>query len=187
MSVLTTSSRLRDLRCTHCGRSHSALVPQTLSTCCQAPLLCRYDLDPNRPVKSRPAHPSAFALAVRRISAGVRPKKPGEPRRRLDAPAARRPIGYSVRHPATDAQRRRAESDGFVQSTGAERSHLEGERKRRTGLHRPHGGECGRGNGGLLRPRGSGVGRGHAPPHARRLQRRVPGLRCPAGTDRRVN
>ncbi len=44
MQLLTTSSRLADLYCANCGNTHTALVRQTLSTCCQAPLLCRYTL-----------------------------------------------------------------------------------------------------------------------------------------------
>lgn len=44
MQLLTTSSLLNDLQCAHCGKTHSASVRQTLSTCCHAPLLCRYTL-----------------------------------------------------------------------------------------------------------------------------------------------
>ncbi len=47
MPVLTTPSLLLDLHCSHCGQSHSAFEEQTLSTCCQAPLLCRYALEEN--------------------------------------------------------------------------------------------------------------------------------------------
>lgn len=45
MQTLTTSSLLSDLHCSHCGKTHSPFVRQTLSSCCQAPLLCRYTLD----------------------------------------------------------------------------------------------------------------------------------------------
>ncbi|WP_040585857.1 threonine synthase [Spirosoma luteum] len=45
MTTLTTSSLLEDLHCSNCGSVHNALVRQTLSTCCQAPLLCQYALD----------------------------------------------------------------------------------------------------------------------------------------------
>ncbi|WP_373513369.1 threonine synthase [Persicitalea sp.] len=48
MPVLTTPSLLLDLHCSNCGKPHSAFELQTLSTCCQAPLLCRYALDENR-------------------------------------------------------------------------------------------------------------------------------------------
>ncbi len=44
MQLLTTSSLLNDLQCANCGHTHSAHIRQTLSVCCQAPLLCRYDL-----------------------------------------------------------------------------------------------------------------------------------------------
>lgn len=47
MSTLTTSSLLLNLYCSQCGTTHSAHVSQTLSPCCQAPLLCRYDLKSN--------------------------------------------------------------------------------------------------------------------------------------------
>ncbi|QJW88371.1 threonine synthase [Spirosoma taeanense] len=45
MHVLTTSSLLRDLQCSYCGKTHSAHVRQTLSGCCRAPLLSQYELD----------------------------------------------------------------------------------------------------------------------------------------------
>ncbi|MBU1820079.1 MAG: threonine synthase, partial [Bacteroidetes bacterium] len=47
MPVLTTPSLLLDLHCSHCGQTHSAFEAQTLSTCCHAPLLCRYALHEN--------------------------------------------------------------------------------------------------------------------------------------------
>ena len=47
MISTTTSSLLTDLRCSHCGSTHNAFVRQTLSTCCQAPLLATYKLDNN--------------------------------------------------------------------------------------------------------------------------------------------
>ncbi len=52
MHVLTSSSLLSDLQCTHCGTIHSALVRQTLSVCCQAPLVCRYALDESQVTKA---------------------------------------------------------------------------------------------------------------------------------------
>lgn len=45
MNTLINSSLLEDLHCSQCGSIHDALVRQTLSICCQAPLLCRYTLD----------------------------------------------------------------------------------------------------------------------------------------------
>ena len=45
METLTTSSLLSDLHCANCGNTHSPFIWQTLSTCCQAPLLCRYTLE----------------------------------------------------------------------------------------------------------------------------------------------
>ena len=45
MNTFITSSLLDDLRCSNCGSAHNAFVRQTLSTCCQAPLLCQYTLD----------------------------------------------------------------------------------------------------------------------------------------------
>jgi len=44
MQLLTTISLLDDLCCANCGHAHTAHARQTLSTCCQAPLLCRYNL-----------------------------------------------------------------------------------------------------------------------------------------------
>ncbi|SFE92668.1 threonine synthase [Spirosoma endophyticum] len=45
MSLVITSSLLSDLHCSQCGSVHDALIRQTLSNCCQAPLLCTYSLD----------------------------------------------------------------------------------------------------------------------------------------------
>ncbi|RRA97730.1 threonine synthase [Larkinella rosea] len=45
MKSLTTSSLLQHLRCSQCGKTYSPFDLQTLSICCQAPLLCEYDLD----------------------------------------------------------------------------------------------------------------------------------------------
>ena len=45
MYTATTLSLLRDLRCSQCGSVYNAFTRQTLSPCCQAPLLCQYDLD----------------------------------------------------------------------------------------------------------------------------------------------
>ena len=47
MNTFITSSLLEDLHCSKCGSIHNALIRQTLSTCCQAPLLCQYTLDTN--------------------------------------------------------------------------------------------------------------------------------------------
>jgi threonine synthase len=47
MTTLATSSLLEDLHCSNCGSIHNAFVRQTLSTCCQAPLLCQYTLGTN--------------------------------------------------------------------------------------------------------------------------------------------
>ncbi len=47
MPVLTTSSLLLNLYCSHCGTVHSAQATHTVSPCCQAPLLCQYDLGNN--------------------------------------------------------------------------------------------------------------------------------------------
>ncbi len=44
---VTTTSRLRELQCAQCGKSYSALTRQTISVCCQAPLLSQYDLTPS--------------------------------------------------------------------------------------------------------------------------------------------
>lgn len=44
---VTTTSRLRELQCAQCGKSYSALTRQTVSVCCQAPLLSQYDLTPS--------------------------------------------------------------------------------------------------------------------------------------------
>lgn len=44
MQLLTTTSLLDDLCCAQCGHAHTAHTRQTLSSCCQAPLLCRYNL-----------------------------------------------------------------------------------------------------------------------------------------------
>lgn len=44
MNETITSSHLTDLRCSVCGSTHNAHVRQTLSNCCQAPLLCHYSL-----------------------------------------------------------------------------------------------------------------------------------------------
>lgn len=48
MQTVTTSSLLHHLQCSNCGHSFDPLPGQTLSVCCQAPLLCRYDLAENR-------------------------------------------------------------------------------------------------------------------------------------------
>lgn len=45
MSLVITSSLLSDLHCSQCGSAYDALIRQTLSSCCQAPLLCTYSLD----------------------------------------------------------------------------------------------------------------------------------------------
>lgn len=45
LETLATTSLVQDLHCSQCGTVHSAFVSQTLSTCCQAPLICRYDLE----------------------------------------------------------------------------------------------------------------------------------------------
>ncbi|GAB3550319.1 threonine synthase [Spirosoma fluminis] len=47
MHTATTLSLLQDLCCSNCGKTDDALVRQTLSTCCQAPFLCQYDLQPD--------------------------------------------------------------------------------------------------------------------------------------------
>jgi threonine synthase len=44
MNIAITSSLLNDLRCSQCGSTHNALIRQTLSSCCQAPLLANYTL-----------------------------------------------------------------------------------------------------------------------------------------------
>ncbi|MBD2754245.1 threonine synthase [Spirosoma validum] len=46
MSLTITSSRLTDLHCSRCGSIYNPLIRQTLSDCCQAPLLCQYVLEP---------------------------------------------------------------------------------------------------------------------------------------------
>ena len=45
MNSTITSSLIGDLQCSQCGSSHDASIRQTLSVCCQAPLLCQYVLD----------------------------------------------------------------------------------------------------------------------------------------------
>jgi threonine synthase len=45
MQAVATSSLLQNLQCSHCGKSYDPLPGQTLSICCQAPLLCQYELD----------------------------------------------------------------------------------------------------------------------------------------------
>ena len=52
MNETITSSRLIDLHCSVCGSTHNAHVRQTLSSCCQAPLLCRYSLENDTIVKT---------------------------------------------------------------------------------------------------------------------------------------
>ncbi|MGI4832902.1 MAG: threonine synthase [Janthinobacterium lividum] len=43
-AITTAASRLHELRCAACGQVHSALELQTVSACCQQPLLAGYDL-----------------------------------------------------------------------------------------------------------------------------------------------
>ncbi|GAB4024349.1 threonine synthase [Spirosoma koreense] len=45
MNFTITSSLLGELHCSNCGSIHNAFERQTLSVCCQAPLLCRYILE----------------------------------------------------------------------------------------------------------------------------------------------
>ncbi|MFC5409332.1 threonine synthase [Larkinella bovis] len=45
MNTIATSSLLQNLACSHCAREYAPLAGQTLSVCCQAPMLCRYYLD----------------------------------------------------------------------------------------------------------------------------------------------
>ncbi|WP_240543667.1 threonine synthase [Spirosoma foliorum] len=52
MNIAITSSRLGDLHCSQCGSIHDALVRQTISTCCHAPLLCQYVIGPGSVQKS---------------------------------------------------------------------------------------------------------------------------------------
>lgn len=42
-TTTATSSLLQDLQCSHCGTTYPPFGSQTLSVCCQAPLVCRYD------------------------------------------------------------------------------------------------------------------------------------------------
>ena len=43
-ALVSSASRLHELRCAACGQVHSAFELQTVSTCCQQPLLADYDL-----------------------------------------------------------------------------------------------------------------------------------------------
>ncbi|MBN8826058.1 MULTISPECIES: threonine synthase [unclassified Spirosoma] len=45
MNVAITSSLLGDLHCSQCGKTYDPFSRQTVSRCCQAPLLCDYVLD----------------------------------------------------------------------------------------------------------------------------------------------
>lgn len=45
MKVAQAFSLLNHLSCSQCGQIHSAFVAQTVSTCCQMPLLSKYDLE----------------------------------------------------------------------------------------------------------------------------------------------
>ncbi|GAB3946828.1 threonine synthase [Spirosoma harenae] len=45
MNVAITSSLLGNLHCSQCGTTHEPFIRQTVSICCQAPLLCDYILD----------------------------------------------------------------------------------------------------------------------------------------------
>jgi len=49
MHLTTTSSLLKELQCSQCGKTYSALTRQTLSPCCQMPLLTRYNLEAGFP------------------------------------------------------------------------------------------------------------------------------------------
>lgn len=52
MKIAITSSLLGDLHCSKCGTPHDAFIRQTLSVCCQAPLLCQYVIDNGSVLKS---------------------------------------------------------------------------------------------------------------------------------------
>ncbi|GAB3794745.1 threonine synthase [Spirosoma humi] len=52
MISTSTSSLFTDLRCSQCGSTHNAFVRQTLSSCCQAPLLAAYELNTEGPQKA---------------------------------------------------------------------------------------------------------------------------------------
>ncbi|UFH52767.1 threonine synthase [Spirosoma sp. KNUC1025] len=52
MNIAITSSLLGDLHCSQCGSAHDPFVRQTLSICCQAPLLCRYVIEEGSFLKS---------------------------------------------------------------------------------------------------------------------------------------
>ncbi|MCK8493730.1 threonine synthase [Spirosoma sp. RP8] len=45
MTTTATSSLIQSLQCSNCGQAYSPFVRQTLSVCCHAPLLSRYDLE----------------------------------------------------------------------------------------------------------------------------------------------
>jgi threonine synthase len=45
MNLAVTSSLVANLHCSRCGSAHDAFIRQTLSVCCQAPLLCDYVLE----------------------------------------------------------------------------------------------------------------------------------------------
>lgn len=59
MQVAVTSSLLGNLHCSRCGFIHDPFVSQTVSTCCQAPLLCDYVIDegyvPKEKLATRPS------------------------------------------------------------------------------------------------------------------------------------
>ena len=74
MSILITSSLLEELHCSQCGSIHNALVRQTLSSCCQAPLLCQYALDTGTVLKSNLLHRPASMWRYEELLPVIQPE-----------------------------------------------------------------------------------------------------------------